>query len=84
MKYENFKQAKGLVEQIDKHYETLGHLDGEVTVVILPDYSAKLYTIGTGKDSEHEYSDQAGALVGFIISDLTNRIEMLKGMLDLL
>lgn len=85
MKFENFKQVKGLVEQIEKHQRNLDALDCQVDVLIVhSNGSSRIYTIGTDSTCEHEYQKPAAHLIETVKGDLKSRIENLKSMLELL
>jgi hypothetical protein len=84
MKYENFKQAKGIVEQIEKHQYNLNSLSDKPKVLIISPAGGIIYTIETDGNFEHEYRKQAIRLVDDVKTNLQNRIDNLKSMLELL
>jgi hypothetical protein len=84
MKYENFNQAKDLVEQIQKHQRNLDSLQEKPEVLIIFPSGSRIYTIGTESTCEHEYQKPAAHLVETIKTDLKNKIQNLKSMLELL
>lgn len=85
MKFENFEQVKGLVEQIEKHQRNLNALECQVDVLIVHSSGGcRIYTIGTDSDCEHEYQKPAAHLIETVKGDLKSRIENLKALLELL
>ncbi len=81
MKYENFKQAKNIVEQIDSHQEKLKELGTYNVKVAVSNNSGTIYTIGVDPDSEHQYAEAARILTNAMRDDLKFRIEQLKSIL---
>lgn len=59
MKYENFKEVKSLVEQIDKINELISDINGDNVSISIIQGSYTFITIGTFSNCEHEAADIA-------------------------
>ncbi len=86
MKYENFKQAEGIVSQIKKHEKILIDLTNagnDLTLIVKDQANGNLfYTINCGSKSEHEYGKLGGQFIEDIKEDLRTRINNLNSMLE--
>lgn len=84
MKYENFIKAKELCDQIADLTNKRLRLDNDTQVVLQYPNGGRMFTIGIGKNYEHEYTGMAQNLVSLIRNDLDNKIEKLKSQLEAL
>lgn len=82
MKYENFEQAKSVVDQINKHKENLEKLNGPSVTIFINNRYDKIFTIGAEENDEHTYSKAATMFVNGIKDDLKFRIDNLISILE--
>ena len=83
MEYENIEQVNQIAEQIKWLQNNLNSLNDNPDVVIRFIHGGIIYTIGTDSNCEHEYSENAIKLISDIKTDLQNRINNLKSMLNI-
>ena len=83
MKYENFNQAKEVVEQIQKYQHKYNSLEKN-PIVIITHKDDRIYTIGTENISENKYQSLALLLIEKIKDDLRDEIKILKEKLSIL
>lgn len=84
MKYENFKRAKELVEQIDKVNALIAELKGDNVSAKLLSGQYCFMTIGAWSSCEHEAVDLAIHFVSRLIEFYIGRLQKLTNELETL
>jgi hypothetical protein len=84
MKYENFEQVKKLIEQIAKHKATLEIINSEPIIKIERPFTSDNISIETINEDRVDMGCYALDFLAALREDVQNRIETLKGMLELL
>lgn len=82
MKIENFKRVKEIIDEINAKEATVKGLNENTVAEIW--CGRKFYTIGIGSTCDHDYAEQATALIDYIKSDLSGKINTLKSELEAL
>jgi hypothetical protein len=78
MKYENFSQAKNLVEQINSAKHLIRQLEGDfISIRVLGSDSYVITTIGAWDNCEHEAKDLAMQFKADLISFYTKKLDVL-------
>ena len=83
MKYENFKEAQKIANQIDSLYEKMEELKEEPAVIIhRRNNTGAIFAIETFQHSDDEHAERARMLIKAIQGDISVTIEKLKSKLE--